>query len=131
MITFTLPLGPIGDIYPAYPSTLTLTVDRSPSIERNVRLLEEAVDYGVLSVSRSDGINSIVKKLNFKLANLPTATTKRVIKYFTTLKGSKIMTVSEDGNNVDYKVVSWNVTLDSSLYTTITVSCEEHFNAAT
>lgn len=129
MITFTLPLGPIGDIYPAYPSTLTLTVDRSPSIERNVRLLEEAVDYGVLSVSRSDGINSIVKKLNFKLANLPAATAKRVIKYFTTLKGSKIMTVSEDGNNIAYKVVSWGVTLDSSLYNTITVSCEEHFNA--
>lgn len=126
MITFTLPIA-----LPTFPQTLTLTVDRSPTISRNIRILEEKVDYGVLSINRSDGENSVVKKLDFKLANLPTATAKRTIDYFKTLKGSKTLDVSEDGTTVKYKVVSWNVTLDSSLYTTITVSCEEHFNAAT
>ena len=124
MITFTLPIVPI-----TFPATLTITVDRSPSISRKVKLLEEKVDYGVLSISRFDGENSVVKALDFTMANLPTATAKRVIDYFKTLKGSKTIVVSEDGVNVRYKVISWNVTLTSSLYATITVSCEEHFNA--
>lgn len=112
-----------------FPSTLVVTVDRNPSISRKVRLLEEKVDYNPLSISRFDGENAVTKMLDFKMASLPIATAKRVIEYFKSLKGSKTMVVSEDGTNVNYKVVSWNVTLDSSLYATITVSCEEHFNA--
>lgn len=126
MISFTLPSAP-----PTFPSTLVVTVDRNPTISSSVRQLESKVDYGVLSKFRPDGENAVVKTLNFAISNITTATAKRIVDYFKGLKGSKTMVVSEDGTNVTYKVITWTLTQTSSLYSTVVVSCEEHFNAAT
>lgn len=122
MITFVVPT-------PYLASNTTFTVDRLPTLAHKVRTLESEVEYGVLKDFRADGVNAVVKNLQFNLANLPAATAGGIIDYFKSLKGSSTIAITEDAVVYNYRIVSWRVNVDSQKFISISVSCEEYFNA--
>ncbi len=123
MIVFEVPTPFLAEL-------TEFTTDRLPEINNRVYMLQNKVEYGVLDHSRADGINAVRQGLAFRLVNLPEATAKGIDNYFASLKSSAAIDITVDSVEKQFVVTEWTLDIMNQKFMSISVTCEEAFNAA-
>lgn len=118
MITFTVPGG-----YPISTGQ-TVTVDRYPTLSKNVSVQRQGVSESPLEQVLADGINPVTEKFSFNLINKPAADIQSLISWFTSMKGTTKVTFTFPEGTKNLIINSWNVTLGSSKFYSMQIEAE-------